>query len=101
MKKIAFLIIASLLVIGLVLPGCGDGNGNGNGNGNGEPPTFDEYIKFAITGPMDYIQGEHMMWGAEVARDEINEAGGIIIDGDAYGVELLEVDTDEIDNPAE
>ena len=95
MKKIVFLLIASLLVVGLVLPGCaGDGNG-----GNGEEPAFDEYIQFAICGPMDYIQGEHMLWGAEIARDAINDAGGIVIDGDAYGVELLEVDTDEIDNP--
>ncbi len=94
MKRIVFLIIASLLVLGLVLPGCA-----GDGNGNGEP--FDEYIKFAIVGPTDYIQGEHMMWGAEIARDEINDAGGIDVDGDAYGVELIEVDSDEIDNPAE
>ncbi len=96
MKKIVFLLIASLLVIGLVLPGCA---GDGDGNGNGEEPAFDEYIQFAICGPMDYIQGENMMYGAEMARDEINDAGGIVIDGDAYGVELLEVDTDEIDNP--
>jgi len=96
MKRIVFLIIASLLVVGLVLSGC-----NGDGDGNGEEPAFDEYIKFAIVGPTDYIQGEHMMWGAEVARDEINDAGGIDVDGDAYGVELIEVDSDEIDNPAE
>jgi branched-chain amino acid transport system substrate-binding protein len=96
MKRIIFLIIASLLVVGLVLSGC-----NGDGDGNGEPPAFDEYIKFAIVGPTDYIQGEHMMWGAEVARDEINDAGGIDVNGDAYGVELIEVDSDEIDNPAE
>jgi len=93
MKRIVFLIIASLLVLGLVLPGC-DGDGDGNGG-----PAFDEYIKFAICGPTDYIQGEHMMWGAQVARDEINEAGGIDVGGDAYGVELIEVDTDEIDSP--
>lgn len=88
MKKIIFLIIASLLVLGLVLPGCGEAG----------PAT--PAIKFAILGPMDQIQGTHMMFGAEMAEDEINATTGKITSGaTAFEVELVEVDTDEIDNP--
>jgi branched-chain amino acid transport system substrate-binding protein len=90
LKKIIFLIIAALLVIGLVLPGC-EGE-----EGEGATPT----IKFAILGPMDQIQGTHMMFGAQMAADEINAATGkITSDGTEFEVELVEVDTDEIDNP--
>ena len=89
MKRIVFLIIASLLVIGLVLPGCGDGAA--------AVPT----IKFAILGPMDQIQGTHMMMGAEMAADEINASTGKITSGTTeFEAELVEVDTDEIDNPS-
>lgn len=90
MKRIVFLIIASLLVLGLVLPGCGDGNGNG------EEPTFDQYITFAVTGPMDDRQGEHHWAGAEMARDAINNAGGVDVGGTIYGIALTEVDTNEV-----
>jgi len=86
MKRIVFLIIASVLVIGLVLPGCGGGTGN---------PT----IKIGICGPMEYIQGIHMMWGAEMARDEINTAGGVNVGGTIYDIELVEKDTKEINPP--
>ena len=93
MKRIAFLIIASLLVIGLVLPGCGDGGG--------EPEdviyTFtDGKIKVAIAGPMDYIQGEHMWQGAELANGEI---GTVDIDGVTHTIQLIQVETKEIAQP--
>lgn len=89
MKKIIFLIIACLLVIGLVLPGC-------EGEGEATP-----VIKFGILGPMDQIQGSHMMMGAQMAADEINAlTGKITSDTTEFTVELVEVDTDEIDNPS-
>jgi len=86
MKKIVFLIIASLLVIGLVLPGCGE-------------PAGPE-ITIAIAGPMKYVQGTHMWSAASMAADEINDAGGIAFGGTNYTLKLLKVDTNEIDNPA-
>lgn len=86
MKRIVFLIIASLLVLGLVLPGCGDG----------EEPEFDQYITFAVTGPMDDRQGEHHWAGAEMARDEINDDGGVDVGGTIYGIALEKVDTNEV-----
>ncbi len=93
MKKIVFLIIATLLVIGLVLPGC-DGEEPG-------PVTYtfeDAKITIAIAGPMEYIQGEHMIAGAELARDEINVAG-VDIAGHTHQIALVEVDTQEIAQP--
>jgi branched-chain amino acid transport system substrate-binding protein len=85
MKRIVFLIIASLLVIGLVLPGC-DG-------GNGEPP--ENAITIAVAGPMDDVQGQHHWAGAKMARDEINAAGGVTVGNTSYEVVLVEVDTEE------
>ena len=85
MKKIIFLIIASLLVIGLVLPGC-EGEGEG----------FENWITIAVAGPMTFIQGRDHLAGAEMARDEINDAGGVTVDSLVYGIALEEVDTNEI-----
>jgi len=59
-------------------------------------------IKIAIAGPMDYIQGEHMRYGAELARNEINALPNKVnVAGTPHAIELIIVDTDEIDNPAE
>ena len=84
MKKIIFLIIASLLVIGLVLPGCAEEAG------------FDQYITIAVAGPLSFIQGRDHVAGAEMARDEINDAGGVTVGSLAYGIKLVEVETNEI-----
>jgi branched-chain amino acid transport system substrate-binding protein len=53
-------------------------------------------IKFAILGPMAFVQGEHHWNGAEMARDEINKAGGINVGGKRMMVELIRGDTNEI-----
>src|SRR5256885_15470417 len=53
-------------------------------------------IKFAILGPMSFVQGEHHWSGAEMARDEINKAGGINVGGKKMQVELIRADTNEI-----
>ena len=84
MKRVFFLIISSLLLIGLVLPGCGAPDE--------QVPTID----VAVVGPMMFIQGEHMWYGAEMARDEINAAGGINVGGVAYEINLVKTDTNEI-----
>ena len=88
MKRILFLIIGTLLVLGLVLPGCG----------NGLADDFDQYITFAVAGPMDNRQGEHHWAAAEMARDAINNdgAGGVVVGGLTYGIKLTEVDTNEV-----
>jgi branched-chain amino acid transport system substrate-binding protein len=53
-------------------------------------------IKIAILGPMAFVQGEHHWQGAEMARDEINKAGGIDVGGKRLRVELVRADTNEI-----
>jgi len=91
LKKIIFLIIASLLVIGLVLPGC-----------DGEPVETDERVPITIgvTGPMTFIQGEDHWAGAEMARDEINgddfTTDGVDVGGTLHKIELVQIETNEI-----
>jgi len=92
MKRIVFLIIATLLVLGLVLPGCTES-------------IVDErpIIKIAIVGPMDNIQGEHMLAGAELAATQINGSNpatdGVDVDGTLYKIDIIDVDTNEIVDP--
>jgi branched-chain amino acid transport system substrate-binding protein len=82
MKKILFLIIGTLLVLGLVLPGCGD-----TPEGN--------IIQIAVVGPMTDLQGQNHWDGATMAAEEINDAGGIDVGGTVYDVELVKVETKE------
>ena len=53
-------------------------------------------IKIAILGPMAFVQGENHWAGAEMARDEINKAGGVSVGGKKMQVELIRGDTNEI-----
>lgn len=53
-------------------------------------------IRIAILGPMAFVQGEHHWAGAEMARDEINRAGGIAVGGRKLMVELIRADTNEM-----
>jgi branched-chain amino acid transport system substrate-binding protein len=53
-------------------------------------------IKIAVLGPMAFVQGEHQWAGAELARDEINGAGGVSVAGKKRRIELVRVDTNEI-----
>lgn len=57
---------------------------------------WSQNIKFAILGPMAFVQGENHWAGAEMARDEINKAGGISVGGKKRQVELVKIDTNEI-----
>ena len=91
MKKYIFLLVAALLVLGLVLPGCG-----GTGEQQEEEEEEEEnYITVAVCGPMTDVQGQNHWDGAQMARDEINAAGGIDVGGTTYMVELVQVETKE------
>jgi len=57
---------------------------------------FAQNLKIAILGPMAFVQGENHWAGAEMARDEINKAGGISVGGAKRQVELVKIDTNEI-----
>jgi branched-chain amino acid transport system substrate-binding protein len=56
----------------------------------------EDSIKIAIVGPMAFAQGENHWAGAEMARDEINKAGGISVGGKKLKIELVRVDSNEI-----
>lgn len=90
MKRIVFLIIASLLVIGLVLPGCD------NGVTPRERPVVAGEITIGVAGPMNDIQGEHHWAGAEMAVADI---GGIMVGATNYTLKLLKIDTNEVHGP--
>jgi len=53
-------------------------------------------VKIAILGPMAFVQGENHWAGAEMARDEINKAGGINVGGKRRQIELIRADTNEM-----
>ena len=53
-------------------------------------------VKIAILGPMAFVQGENHWAGAEMARDEINKAGGVAVGGKKMQIELIRGDTNEI-----
>jgi branched-chain amino acid transport system substrate-binding protein len=53
-------------------------------------------IKIAILGPMAFVQGENHWAGAEMARDEINAAGGVNVGGRRMRIELVRADTNEM-----
>lgn len=94
MKKIVFLIIATLLVIGLVLPGCDGGNG-------GVAWPLRELktpgtLTIGVTGAMGYDQGLHALWGAQLARDTI---GTFDVGTKSLTVKIVSVETNEVLNP--
>ena len=60
------------------------------------PLALAQNIKIGILGPMNFVQGENHWAGAEMARDEINKSGGIVVGGKKRQIELVRADTNEI-----
>jgi branched-chain amino acid transport system substrate-binding protein len=92
MKRIGFLVIAVLLLMGLVLPGCGEGGGGGGGGGTDTRPP----VTFAIAEAMTDITGINAWNGALMAQKEINDGAGINVGGEYHKVALVKVDTNEV-----
>ncbi|TEU18074.1 MAG: hypothetical protein E3I25_01960 [Dehalococcoidia bacterium] len=91
MKIIVFLIMASLLVIGLALPGCAVEE-------KLEPVLYtfeDGKINIGVAGELNYTAGEMQWAGAMLAQDAINGNGGVDIDGVSLILELVPIDTGE------
>jgi branched-chain amino acid transport system substrate-binding protein len=89
LKKFLFLMMAGLLVLGLVLSGCG-------GNGQQEEEEEEEnYITVAVCGAMTDTTGMNAWDGASMAAEELNAAGGVTVGGTTYMVELVQVETKE------
>ena len=93
MKKFLAILLALALAVSLVLAGCG---GTGQQEEEEEEEEEENFITIAVCGPLTFIQGKDHVGGAELARDEINAAGGVNVGGTKYMIELVEVDTNEI-----
>ncbi|MDP2920235.1 MAG: ABC transporter substrate-binding protein [Dehalococcoidia bacterium] len=93
-KRLVFSLIACLLALTILVPGCAKEAAQPK-----EPAT--PTIKIGIIGPMKFVQGQHHWFGAELARDEINAAGGIIVKGTKYLVELIKTDSNEMLSPTD
>ncbi|NQT71549.1 MAG: ABC transporter substrate-binding protein [Chloroflexi bacterium] len=116
MKRLAFLL-TPILVLALVLGGlaCGDDDDDkaptqpptattqptDTSTPPPPPPTAAGTIKIGIIGPMEFVQGEHHWYGAQMARDEINAAGGISVAGEMYLIELERADSNELFSTAD
>jgi branched-chain amino acid transport system substrate-binding protein len=92
LKRLIFLIVACLLVLGIVLPGCGGGEGE------------EEYIPWralktpgkitiGVTGAMGYDQGLHAWYGAQLAAADV---GSFAVGNQSLTVQLVQVETNEV-----
>ncbi|MHA1724928.1 MAG: hypothetical protein ACTSXH_08825, partial [Promethearchaeota archaeon] len=59
--------------------------------------TEDQVIKIGVLGALTEIQGESQWYGVYMAVDELNQAGGVVIDGKTYYFGLVGEDTYEAD----
>jgi len=58
----------------------------------GSVTAFAEEIKIGVIGPMKFPNGVQTLWGAQIAAEEINSAGGVNVKGKKYKVEIIEAD---------
>ncbi len=58
-------------------------------------------VRIAVVGPMAFVQGDDLWAGAQMARDELNKAGGVSVGGRRALVELIRADTNEIESTAD
>lgn len=97
MKKYIFLLVAALLVLGLVLPGCG-GAGEQQEEEEEEPPVVGDIvleegtISIGIAGELTHMTGQFQLLGATMAAGEI---GTVDVDGVPHEVAIVEIETGE------
>jgi branched-chain amino acid transport system substrate-binding protein len=92
MKKIVFLIMAGLLVIGLVIPSCAPSEEEL------EPVLYvfeGGKINVGVAGELNYTAGEMQWTGAVLAQDAINGNSGVDIGGVSHILELVKIGTGE------
>jgi branched-chain amino acid transport system substrate-binding protein len=80
-RGLTALLVVCLVAVALI-PGC--------------QPSTEGTIKIGVIGPMTFVQGEHHWYGATMAADEINEAGGIVVGNVTMPIELVKVDSNEM-----
>jgi branched-chain amino acid transport system substrate-binding protein len=77
--KLSFKLLCFLTLAMLVMP-LGAGKASG------------QTIKIGIIGPMQFLYGDHQWKAAQLAADEINDAGGILVKGKKHTIELVKAD---------
>jgi branched-chain amino acid transport system substrate-binding protein len=97
LKKYLFLIMTALLVLALLLPGLSCAPAGEQQEEEEEEEEEGLTVQIAIVGPMGYIQGDNMWYGAEMAVDEL---GALTVAGRELNIELMQVDTQEISPPS-
>jgi len=96
-KKNFFLVVFALAAaLALAVTACGKTAGE-QGKGT-QAPSSAQPIKIGVVGPMGFVQGEHHWLGATMAADEINKAGGIKVGDKMRPVEVVKIDTNEINS---
>lgn len=104
MKKRLVALVLTVLFTGTMIAGCGSAAGSGGSTGStesgasGTATTSSEAptLKIGISGPSTGSSAEagvHVNSGIQMAIDEVNEAGGIEIDGEKRMVEAVFYDT--------
>ena len=58
-------------------------------------------VKIGVIGPMQFMPGEQLWWGADMAAEDINKAGGITIKGVKHDIELIKSDSNELKSIAD
>jgi len=87
MKRFWFICFITIILVSMILPACA------------APVT--DVIKVGVIGPMKFMEGENHWNGAVLARDEINAAGGVNLNGKKYQIQLIKVDSNEILSPTD
>jgi hypothetical protein len=90
MRRIILVIVASLLVMGLVLPGCTEVEP--------EPVVYvfeGGKINIGIAGELNSTAGAMQWAGASLAQEAINRDGGVDIGGVSHVLELVPIETGE------
>jgi branched-chain amino acid transport system substrate-binding protein len=94
LKRIVFLMVGVLLVLGLVLPGCGGGGGGGGSPYHGlVNPGF---LTIGVIGDMNYEQGQDARDGGYLAKADVDT---FVVNTTNLQVKIVVVDNGEIDNP--
>ena len=93
MKKWWAVLLTVAMLMGC-LAGCGNGNNaTGDPGGDGQTEgTFDGVIKMGAVMPLTGASAETgigVQQGLELAAAEINAAGGVVMDGKSYEIELI------------
>jgi branched-chain amino acid transport system substrate-binding protein len=87
MTRLRWFAVCSLIIlISIFALGCGGSSEEEDTN----------YIKVGVVGPMGFVQGDHSWYGAELAKEEINAAGGIKVGDVTYMIQTVKVDTNEL-----